>query len=127
MLLLFSHCHSNLITQYYLYCGDQKFVDLGLGSHRVKCPVHNDFRQVWRQFVFHLGYRRNPFYSKLQDQLQYAKKLILLLILRSIHFSALPSVSLLYVQEGEFWEVNPVCSLALAVCLCVFLIHVFLQ
>ena len=76
---------------------------------------------------FHLGYRRNPFYIKLQDLLQYAKKLILLLILRSIHFSAIPSVSLLYVQEGEFWEVNPVCSLALAVCLCVLLIHVFLQ
>ncbi|PFX29705.1 E3 ubiquitin-protein ligase RNF213 [Stylophora pistillata] len=34
------------LNQYYVYCGDQKFVDLGLGSHRVKCRVHNDFRLV---------------------------------------------------------------------------------
>ena len=26
--------------------GGQKFVDLGLGSHRVKCRVHDDFRFV---------------------------------------------------------------------------------
>ncbi|XP_022783821.1 E3 ubiquitin-protein ligase rnf213-alpha-like [Stylophora pistillata] len=34
------------LNQYYVYCGDQKFVDLGLGSHRVKCRVHNNFRLV---------------------------------------------------------------------------------
>lgn len=30
--------------QYYVYLGGQKFVDLGLGTHRVKCRVHNEFR-----------------------------------------------------------------------------------
>ncbi len=32
------------MNQYYVYLGGQKFVDLGLGTHRVKCRVHNDFR-----------------------------------------------------------------------------------
>ncbi len=32
------------LNQYYVYFGDQRYVDLGLGSHRVKCRVHRDFR-----------------------------------------------------------------------------------
>ena len=31
-------------VQYYVYFGGQKYVDLGLGTHRVKCRVHDDFR-----------------------------------------------------------------------------------
>ena len=34
--------HSN--HQCYVYLGGQKYVDLGLGSHRVKCRVHDEFR-----------------------------------------------------------------------------------
>lgn len=34
------------LNQYYVYLGGQKYVDLGLGSHRVKCRVHPDFRLV---------------------------------------------------------------------------------
>ena len=34
----------NLHYQYYVYFGGQKYVDLGLGSHRVKCRVHDEFR-----------------------------------------------------------------------------------
>ena len=30
--------------QYYVYLGGQRFVDLGLGTHRVKCRVHEKFR-----------------------------------------------------------------------------------
>eukprot|EP00058_Branchiostoma_floridae_P007057 XP_002592545.1 hypothetical protein BRAFLDRAFT_108419 [Branchiostoma floridae] len=32
------------LNQYYVEMGGQKYVDLGLGTHRVKCRVHKDFR-----------------------------------------------------------------------------------
>ncbi|XP_076008326.1 E3 ubiquitin-protein ligase rnf213-beta isoform X2 [Genypterus blacodes] len=32
------------LNQYYVYLGKQQYVDLGLGSHRVKCRVHASFR-----------------------------------------------------------------------------------
>ncbi|XP_069786067.1 E3 ubiquitin-protein ligase rnf213-alpha isoform X2 [Narcine bancroftii] len=32
------------LNQYYVYLGGQKYVDLGLGTHRVKCRVHSNFR-----------------------------------------------------------------------------------
>ena len=32
------------LNQYYVHLGDQRYVDLGLGYHRVKCKVHADFR-----------------------------------------------------------------------------------
>lgn len=32
------------LNQYYVYLGGQKYVDLGLGTHRVKCRVHPAFR-----------------------------------------------------------------------------------
>lgn len=34
------------LNQYYVYLGRQQYVDLGLGSHRVKCRVHPNFRLV---------------------------------------------------------------------------------
>eukprot|EP00118_Oscarella_pearsei_P024117 m.299141 g.299141 ORF g.299141 m.299141 type:complete len:999 (+) comp40786_c0_seq43:168-3164(+) len=34
------------LNQYYVYHGGQRFVDLGLGSHRVKCQVHKKFRLI---------------------------------------------------------------------------------
>ncbi|XP_065844224.1 E3 ubiquitin-protein ligase rnf213-alpha-like isoform X2 [Oscarella lobularis] len=34
------------LNQYYVYHGGQRFVDLGLGSHRVKCQVHKQFRLI---------------------------------------------------------------------------------
>jgi hypothetical protein len=34
------------LNQYYVRHGGQKFVNLGLGSHRVKCKVHEDFRLI---------------------------------------------------------------------------------
>lgn len=34
------------LNQYYVYFSGQQYVDLGLGSHRVKCRVHGDFRLV---------------------------------------------------------------------------------
>ncbi|KAM9843458.1 E3 ubiquitin-protein ligase rnf213-alpha-like [Aulostomus maculatus] len=34
------------LNQYYVFLGGQKYVDLGLGTHRVKCRVHRDFRLI---------------------------------------------------------------------------------
>ncbi|KAK7939806.1 hypothetical protein WMY93_003132 [Mugilogobius chulae] len=34
------------LNQYYVYLGGQKYVDLGLGTHRVKCRVHKNFRLI---------------------------------------------------------------------------------
>ncbi|XP_053269183.1 E3 ubiquitin-protein ligase rnf213-beta isoform X1 [Pleuronectes platessa] len=34
------------LNQYYVYLSKQRYVDLGLGSHRVKCRVHTNFRLV---------------------------------------------------------------------------------
>ncbi|XP_038597897.1 E3 ubiquitin-protein ligase RNF213 [Tachyglossus aculeatus] len=34
------------LNQYYVHLGGQKYVDLGLGTHRVKCRVHPRFRLV---------------------------------------------------------------------------------
>ncbi|XP_071387268.1 E3 ubiquitin-protein ligase rnf213-beta-like [Centroberyx affinis] len=34
------------LNQYYVYLSKQQYVDLGLGSHRVKCRVHKNFRLV---------------------------------------------------------------------------------
>lgn len=34
------------LNQYYVYLGKQQYVDLGLGSHRVKCRVHPNFKLV---------------------------------------------------------------------------------
>ncbi|XP_029455051.1 E3 ubiquitin-protein ligase RNF213 isoform X2 [Rhinatrema bivittatum] len=34
------------LNQYYVYLAGQKYVDLGLGTHRVKCRVHDQFRLI---------------------------------------------------------------------------------
>ncbi|XP_061169142.1 E3 ubiquitin-protein ligase RNF213-like [Saccostrea echinata] len=34
------------LNQYYVYLGGERYVDLGLGSHRVKCRVHKNFRLI---------------------------------------------------------------------------------
>ncbi|XP_053146867.1 E3 ubiquitin-protein ligase RNF213-like isoform X2 [Hemicordylus capensis] len=34
------------LNQYYVHLADQKYVDLGLGTHRVKCRVHPKFRLI---------------------------------------------------------------------------------
>eukprot|EP00794_Sanderia_malayensis_P006458 gene6457-7190_t len=34
------------LNQYYIWLGGQRYVDLGLGTHRVKCRVHDDFKLI---------------------------------------------------------------------------------
>ncbi|KAM9385416.1 E3 ubiquitin-protein ligase rnf213-alpha-like isoform 2-T2 [Pholidichthys leucotaenia] len=34
------------LNQYYMTLGGQKYVDLGLGTHRVKCRVHQNFKLI---------------------------------------------------------------------------------
>ena len=41
----------DLLNQYYIHFGSQKYVDLGLQTHRVKCRVHNDFKYRQKYFL----------------------------------------------------------------------------
>ena len=34
----------DVLNGYHVKLGDKNYVDLGLGTHRVKCAVHPDFR-----------------------------------------------------------------------------------
>ena len=34
----------DLLNQYYITLGENRYVDLGLQTHRVKCRVHSDFK-----------------------------------------------------------------------------------
>ena len=36
----------DVLNQHYSYMGGSKYVDLGLGTHRVKCRVHENFRLI---------------------------------------------------------------------------------
>uniref|UniRef100_A0A1I8GUQ9 AAA domain-containing protein n=3 Tax=Macrostomum lignano TaxID=282301 RepID=A0A1I8GUQ9_9PLAT len=36
----------DVLNQYYETCGGQRYVDLGLGTHRLKCKIHENFRIV---------------------------------------------------------------------------------
>ena len=40
------------LNQYYVMLGNDKFVDLGLGTHRVKCRVHPDFRYRVQIYIY---------------------------------------------------------------------------
>nr|XP_034361931.1 E3 ubiquitin-protein ligase RNF213 [Arvicanthis niloticus] len=66
------------LNQYYVYLGGQKYVDLGLGTHRVKCRVHADFRLivieekdvVYKQFPVPLINRLEKHYLDMNTVLQ---------------------------------------------------------
>lgn len=66
------------LNQYYVYLGGQKYVDLGLGTHRVKCRVHTAFRLivieekdvVYKQFPVPLINRLEKHYLDMNTVLQ---------------------------------------------------------
>ncbi|VTJ88973.1 Hypothetical predicted protein [Marmota monax] len=81
VLLNLQHLYESLydaLNQYYVYLGGQKYVDLGLGTHRVKCRVHPDFRLivieeknvVYEQFPMPLINRLEKHYLDLSSVLQ---------------------------------------------------------
>ncbi|XP_076693046.2 E3 ubiquitin-protein ligase RNF213-like [Callospermophilus lateralis] len=81
VLLNLQHLYESLydaLNQYYVYLGGQKYVDLGLGTHRVKCRVHPDFRVivieeknvVYEQFPVPLINRLEKHYLDLSSVLQ---------------------------------------------------------
>ncbi|KAG3268325.1 hypothetical protein H1C71_021321 [Ictidomys tridecemlineatus] len=81
VLLNLQHLYESLydaLNQYYVYLGGQKYVDLGLGTHRVKCRVHPDFRLivieeknvVYEQFPVPLINRLEKHYLDLSSVLQ---------------------------------------------------------
>ena len=58
------------LNQNYMMLGDHRYVDLGLGTHRVKCRVHEKFRMiviaedsdVWEKFPIPLINRLEKHY-----------------------------------------------------------------
>lgn len=70
------------LNQYYVCLGGQKYVDLGLGTHRVKCRVHKDFRLivieekevVYKQFPIPLINRLEKHYLDIQTVLKAEQK-----------------------------------------------------
>ena len=70
------------LNQYYVYLGGQKYVDLGLGTHRVKCRVHKDFRLivieekevVYKQFPIPLINRLEKHYLDIHTVLKKEQK-----------------------------------------------------
>ncbi|CAL8311059.1 unnamed protein product [Arctogadus glacialis] len=70
------------LNQYYVYLGGQKYVDLGLGTHRVKCRVHQDFRLivieekevVYKQFPIPLINRLEKHYLDIHTVLKKEQK-----------------------------------------------------
>ncbi|XP_034566958.1 E3 ubiquitin-protein ligase rnf213-alpha [Notolabrus celidotus] len=70
------------LNQYYVCLGGQKYVDLGLGTHRVKCRVHKDFRLivieerevVYKQFPIPLINRLEKHYLDIQTVLKSEQK-----------------------------------------------------
>ncbi|XP_047401153.1 E3 ubiquitin-protein ligase RNF213 isoform X1 [Sciurus carolinensis] len=81
VLLNLQHLYESLydaLNQYYVYLGGQKYVDLGLGTHRVKCRVHPDFRLivveeksvVYEQFPVPLINRLEKHYLDISSVLQ---------------------------------------------------------
>lgn len=70
------------LNQYYVTLGGQKYVDLGLGTHRVKCRVHKDFRLivieekdiVYKQFPIPLINRLEKHYLDLNTLLKSEQK-----------------------------------------------------
>ncbi|KAG5853532.1 hypothetical protein ANANG_G00026970 [Anguilla anguilla] len=70
------------LNQYYVCLGGQNYVDLGLGTHRVKCRVHPDFRLivieekevVYRQFPVPLINRLEKHYLDINAVLRSDQK-----------------------------------------------------
>ncbi|KAL4658167.1 E3 ubiquitin-protein ligase rnf213-alpha-like [Arapaima gigas] len=70
------------LNQYYVSLGGQKYVDLGLGTHRVKCRVHKDFRLivieekevVYKQFPIPLINRLEKHYLDISTVLRNEQK-----------------------------------------------------
>ncbi|XP_069825251.1 E3 ubiquitin-protein ligase RNF213 [Dendropsophus ebraccatus] len=72
------------LNQYYVYLAGQKYVDLGLGTHRVKCRVHPKFRLivieekdvVYKEFPIPLINRLEKHYLDISTYLKKEQKAI---------------------------------------------------
>ncbi|XP_035771851.1 E3 ubiquitin-protein ligase rnf213-alpha-like [Neolamprologus brichardi] len=72
------------LNQYYVTLGGQKYVDLGLGTHRVKCRVHQNFKliiieekeAVYEQFPIPLINRLEKHYLDINTVLTEEQKVI---------------------------------------------------
>lgn len=81
------------LNQYYVCLGGQKYVDLGLGTHRVKCRVHKDFRLivieekevVYKQFPIPLINRLEKHYLDIHTVLRTEQRRIVVELERWVH------------------------------------------
>ncbi|XP_026862579.2 E3 ubiquitin-protein ligase rnf213-alpha [Electrophorus electricus] len=93
------------LNQYYVCLGGQKYVDLGLGTHRVKCRVHKSFKLivieekevVYKQFPIPLINRLEKHFLDINtvlknEQKEFVKELEKwvrqFISLRNLHFAA---------------------------------------
>uniref|UniRef100_A0A8C9TYL3 RING-type E3 ubiquitin transferase n=1 Tax=Scleropages formosus TaxID=113540 RepID=A0A8C9TYL3_SCLFO len=93
------------LNQYYVSLGGQNYVDLGLGTHRVKCRVHKDFRLivieekevVYKQFPIPLINRLEKHYLDINTVLRSNQKEIVKELEKWVRlFVSLNSQNLLY-------------------------------
>ncbi|KAK3552318.1 hypothetical protein QTP86_010384 [Hemibagrus guttatus] len=101
------------LNQYYVCLGGQKYVDLGLGTHRVKCRVHKDFRLivieekevVYKQFPIPLINRLEKHYLDINTVLKNEQKQLVKMLEKWVgHF--IKSNIILQVMERQKGEME---------------------
>ncbi|KAM4037716.1 E3 ubiquitin-protein ligase RNF213 isoform 1-T2 [Anomaloglossus baeobatrachus] len=98
------------LNQYYVYLAGQKYVDLGLGTHRVKCRVHPKFRLivieekdvVYKDFPIPLINRLEKHYLDISTYLKKEQKVIVQELEAWVKQFTSPNVNHLLVKEHEY-------------------------
>ncbi|XP_073505879.1 E3 ubiquitin-protein ligase RNF213 isoform X2 [Phyllobates terribilis] len=98
------------LNQYYVYLASQKYVDLGLGTHRVKCRVHPKFRLivieekdvVYKDFPIPLINRLEKHYLDISTYLKKEQKVIVQELEAWVKEFTSPNVNHLMVKDHEY-------------------------
>ncbi|XP_066446475.1 E3 ubiquitin-protein ligase RNF213-like [Eleutherodactylus coqui] len=98
------------LNQYYVYLAGQKYVDLGLGTHRVKCRVHPKFRLivieekdvVYKDFPIPLINRLEKHYLDISTFLKKEQKVIVEEVEVWVKDFTIANVNYLLVQDNDY-------------------------
>ncbi|KAG9491250.1 hypothetical protein GDO78_006558, partial [Eleutherodactylus coqui] len=98
------------LNQYYVYLAGQKYVDLGLGTHRVKCRVHPKFRLivieekdvVYKDFPIPLINRLEKHYLDISTFLKKEQKLIVEEVEVWVKDFTIANVNCLLVKDNDY-------------------------
>ncbi|XP_040296683.1 E3 ubiquitin-protein ligase RNF213-like [Bufo bufo] len=98
------------LNQYYVYLAGQKYVDLGLGTHRVKCRVHPKFRLivieekdiVYKDFPIPLINRLEKHYLDISTFLKKEDKILVEQLEAWVQSFTSPKVNHLMVKDHEY-------------------------